>query len=229
MLVCGKNVFKEIVKNPDKINKVYLLKEFNDKKIISDIKNFKLEVYFLSKKEFEEFDMKNNQGIIIDIKDYDYKNMSVIKEGELVVILDHIEDPHNFGAIIRTCEAAGIKNIIIPKNRSVRITSTVMKTSAGALDRVNIILVTNIVSAMNELKDKGYWIVATDLDGKSHDEIDYKGNIAIVIGSEGSGISRLVKKESDFIATIKLEGQINSLNASVAAGIILFEAIKQRR
>ena len=228
MLVCGKNVFKEIVNDPSKINKVYLSKDFNDKYIISEIKKNKLEVLFLNKKEFEEFDMRNTQGIIIDIKDYDYKNMSVIKEGELIVILDHIEDPHNLGAIIRTCEAAGIKNIIIPKNRSVRATSTVMKTSAGALDRVNLILVTNIVNAINELKEKGYWVVAADMDGQSYDSIDYSGNIALVIGNEGKGVSRLVKKESDFIASINMKGQVNSLNASVAAGILIFEVIKQR-
>jgi 23S rRNA (guanosine2251-2'-O)-methyltransferase len=148
---------------------------------------------------------------------------------DLLSYLDHIEDPHNFGAIIRTAEAAGVDAIIIPKDRSVDVNSTVMKTSAGALENMKVVQVTNLTNTIKELKQKGYWFVATDMEGTDYDKVDYKGNIAIVIGNEGSGISRLVKENCDFVATIPMTGSINSLNASVAAGIILFEALKQRR
>jgi len=147
---------------------------------------------------------------------------------DLIVLLDHLEDPHNLGAIIRTCEAAGIKGIIIPKDRSVSVNSTVMKVSVGALENVSIAQVTNIGRTIRELKKKGFWIIGTDLDGTNFEEMDYQGKIALVIGNEGKGLSKLVKSECDFIAKIPMFGKINSLNASVAAGIIIYKAKMMR-
>ena len=164
-----------------------------------------------------------HQGIVLKIKDYDFYDIQDLTD-DVIVILDHLEDPHNLGAIIRTCEAAGIKDIVIPKDRSVSINSTVMKTSAGCLDRVKIASVTNLVNTINYLKEKGYWVIGTDMIGTDYKDLDYKGKIVIIIGNEGKGMSRLVKESCDFIASIPMYGEVNSLNASVAAAIILFEA-----
>ena len=147
-----------------------------------------------------------------------------------IIILDHVEDPHNFGAIIRTSEAAGVDYIIIPKDRSVKVNSTVMKTSVGALDNVKIVEVTNLNNTIKKLKKKNVWIVGTDMENSvAYDSIDYKVPIALVIGSEGFGMSNLVKKNCDFIARIPMYGKINSLNASVAAGIMIYEVVRQRK
>ena len=150
---------------------------------------------------------------------------------DVVVILDHIEDPHNFGAIIRTCEAAGIKSIIIPSDRQVQVNATVMKTSAGTLESVNIIRVVNINNAIEELQKNGFWVVGTSLSDRSQDyrQIDYSGKIALVVGNEGNGISDLVSKKCDFIAKIPMYGTTNSLNVSVATGIMIYEIIRNRK
>ena len=146
-----------------------------------------------------------------------------------VVILDHLEDPHNLGAIIRTCEAAGINGIIIPKDRSVEVNATVIKTSVGAIENIPVSMVTNINYTIQDLKDNGFWIVGTDMDGTDYREIDYKGKIAIIIGNEGNGMSRIVRESCDFIAEIPMFGKVNSLNASVASGIIIYEVVRQKR
>ena len=217
MYVYGKNVAKEI---NSKIEKVYVANNFKDKEIL---KKIKAPIVYVDKNKLDKMVDGVHQGIVLKIADYDYKDISELNN-DVVVMLDHLEDPHNFGAIIRTCEAAGIKDIIIPKDRSVKVNSTVMKTSAGCLDRVNIYEVTNLVQTINYLKKNNYWIIGTDMEGTDYKKIDYKGKIVIIIGNEGSGISRLVKDSCDFIATIPMQGEVNSLNASVAAGIIIFEA-----
>ena len=149
-----------------------------------------------------------------------------INERSFIVILDHLEDPHNLGAIIRTCEAAGILGIIIPKDRSVDINSTVMKTSAGALENVKIAKVTNLVNVIDDLKENGYWIVGTAMEGDiDYRDVDYTGKIALVIGNEGNGLSKSVLQSCDYVAKIPMFGKINSLNASVAAGIMIYEMI----
>ena len=150
-------------------------------------------------------------------------------ENAVVLILDHLEDPHNLGAIIRTSEAAGVNGIIIPKDRSVSVNSTVMKTSAGALENMKIVMVTNLNQAIKDLKEKGFWIVGTDMEGQDFKEIDYSGKIGVVIGNEGNGMSSSVSKSCDFIAQIPMYGKINSLNASVAAGIMIYEVIRLKR
>ena len=217
MYVYGKNVAKEI---NSKIEKVYVANNFKDREIL---KKIKAPIVYVDKNKLDKMVDGLHQGIVLKIADYEYKDITKLNS-DIVVMLDHLEDPHNFGAIIRTCEAAGIKDIIIPKDRSVKVNSTVMKTSAGCLDRVNIYEVTNLVQTINNLKKNNYWIIGTDMEGTDYKKIDYKGKIVIIIGNEGSGISRLVKDSCDFIATIPMQGEVNSLNASVAAGIIIFEA-----
>jgi 23S rRNA (guanosine2251-2'-O)-methyltransferase len=165
----------------------------------------------------------HNQGIVIEINDYEYKDLSVIgKDEKIVLLLDHLEDPHNFGAIIRTCEARGIKSVIIPKDRSVAVNDTVMKTSAGALNRVNIIMVPNLVNAINKLKDEGFFIYASAMDGRDYKKVSYTDRVVLIIGNEGKGVSKIVRDNSDEIISIPMIGSINSLNASVAAGILMY-------
>ena len=171
----------------------------------------------------------NHQGIVLDIEDYKYYKLEDCFDSNFVVILDHLEDPHNFGAIIRTCEAAGVDYIIIPSKRSVEINSTVMKVSAGALNNMKIIETNNLSSAIEKLKDNGYWIYATDMDGENYTDVSYDAKTALVIGAEGNGISRLISEKSDFIISIPMTGKINSLNASVAAGIVIYEVVRQRK
>lgn len=221
MRVYGRNVVKGLLDKNIKIKKLYLQKSFNDN-LVNELKN--IETYYLDKEKMDELEF-GHQGIIAEINDYEYGDISDVKDGK-VVILDHLEDPHNLGAIIRTCEAAGIKNIIIPKDRSVKVTGVSYKTSAGAILNVNIIMVTNIVNAIKYLKENGFWIVGTDMDGTDYRKIDYSGKIGLIVGSEGKGISELVHKNCDFVAKIPMNGEINSLNASVAAAIIIYEAMR---
>lgn len=231
MYVFGKNVAEEVIKKNEKIKKAYIYKDFNDKNLISALQKLKISIVYCEKYELDKLANGNHQGIILSIPDYEYCDPSemISADDSLIVILDHIEDPHNLGAIIRTCEAAGVNGIIIPKDRSVLVNSTVMKVSAGALENVKIACVTNLNNTIKYLKDNGFWIVGTDMKGTSYDKIDYSGKIAIVIGNEGKGMSKLVRESCDFIASIDMRGTINSLNASVATGIVVFEAIKCRK
>ena len=219
MRVCGKNVFNEL--NYKDVRKVLISDTFKDQTIMDKIKTNKLKYVVTDQRVMDKM-MPHNQGIIIEINDYEYKSLDVIEDDSLVVMLDHLEDPHNFGAIIRTCEAKGVKSIIIPKDRGVVVNDTVMKTSAGALNHVNIIMVTNLVTAMNKLKDKGYFVYSAEADGTMYNEVDYASKVLLVIGSEGNGLSRLVRENSDEIISIPMRGVVNSLNASVAAAILIY-------
>lgn len=234
MYVYGKNVIKALIDNNKKINKVYLSDNFNDSSLLDSINNLNVEIKTLPKQELDKIEKGNHQGIIALTDDYKYVSenemLSNMSENPFVVILDHLEDPHNFGAIIRTCEAAGVDYIIIPKDRSVGVTSTVVKTSVGAIYNVNIVMVTNLNNTIKKLKEKGLWIVGTDMVNSTlYDEIDYKVPIGIIIGNEGSGMKSLVGKNCDFIARIPMIGKVNSLNASVAAGIMIYEVLRQRK
>ena len=232
MLVYGRNVAKDILKKGEKVEKIFLQENFNDKEIISLIENSKIVVFYKKKREIDNLCSGVHQGILLFIPDYQYSNINTFlnKNEEKVVILDHIEDPHNLGAIIRTCEAAGIKSVIIPKDRQVQVNATVMKTSVGTLDNVNIVQVTNLSNTIDKLKENGYWIVGTALkDSVDYRDIDYTGKIALIVGTEGTGISNLVMKKCDFIAKIPMYGETNSLNASVATGIMIYEMIRNRK
>ena len=176
-----------------------------------------------------------HQGIIAIAAERNYSTVDEILErarekGEppFVVVCDGIEDPHNLGAIIRSAECVGAHGIIIPKRRAVGLTATVAKSSAGALEHMPVAKVTNIASAIDDLKEKGLWIYAADMDGSTYYKTDMKGAVALVLGSEGFGISRLVKEKCDFTLSIKLHGRVNSMNVSCAAAVILAEAARQR-
>ena len=232
MIVYGRNVAKEILKNNKKIKEVLLQDTFDDKEIISLLENKNINIKRLNKKEISRFDKFSHQGIILDIEDFSYTDVEDFfdEENAKVVILDHLEDPHNLGAIIRTAEAAGINGIIIPKDRSVEANSTVMKTSAGALENMRIAKVTNLTSTIKDLKDHGFWVVGTAMEADyDYREIDYSGKIALVIGNEGNGISKSVKDSCDYIAKIPMKGKINSLNASVATAIMIYEVVRNRK
>lgn len=228
MHVYGKNIAKELLQNPKTIKKAYIYENFNDEEILDKIKRENISYKFLDKKALDKIEEGNHQGIILDIDDYKYSYLDKLLNRDIIVILDHLEDPHNFGAIIRTCEAAGINSIIIPKDRTVKVNATVMKTSAGTLKNVDICMVSNIVNAIKTLKDNGFWIIGTDMEGTDYRKIDYKGKIAIVIGNEGKGLSRLTEENCDFIAKIPMYGKVNSLNASVAAALVIYEAVMNR-
>lgn len=227
MLVYGKNVAKEVLNKNIRINKIYLQENF-DSDIKDKLKDKK--IVPMTKRDMDKKFSFLHQGIVMDIENYKYVDINKFEFNDsLVVMLDHIEDPHNFGAIIRSCEAAGVDLIIIPDNRSVDINSTVIKTSVGTLFNVSIAKVTNLVNTIKLLKKKGFWVIGTDMVGTDYTEIDYKGNTCIICGNEGHGMSRLVRDNCDFIATIPMNGSVNSLNASVATAIVVFEAVKNRR
>ena len=232
MLVYGRNVAKELLENGKYVKKIFLQDNFDDKKIISLIEKLKISVEIKPKREMDHLCNGLHQGIILDIRDYQYSKLDDVlkKNPNFVVILDHLEDPHNFGAIIRTSEAAGVDAIIIPKDRQVPVNSTVMKTSAGALSNMEIVCVSNLVQAINKLKDNGFWVVGTAMENAiDYKDIDYSSKIALIIGNEGKGMSRLVMDSCDYIAKIPMVGKINSLNASVASGIMIYEVVRNRK
>ena len=230
MLVFGKNVALEYLNSNKKIYKAFIQNNFNDYDLINKVKHKNIRVQTLTKFDMDKKVNGLHQGIILDVEDYKYADIYdfINDEDSLIVMLDHIEDPHNFGAIIRSCEAAGVDGIIIPTDRSVEVNSTVIKTSVGTTEKMKIARVTNLNNTIKLLKDKGYWIFGTDMNGTDYTKLDYKGKTCIICGNEGSGMSKLVSENCDFIASIPMKGEVNSLNASVATAIIIFEALKQR-
>ncbi|MGM9881389.1 MAG: 23S rRNA (guanosine(2251)-2'-O)-methyltransferase RlmB [Bacilli bacterium] len=233
MQIYGRNVAIEKLKSSDKINKIYLSNKFSDREILALIEKRNITPEVLEPRLLDKMCKGLHQGIILEvenIKTYTFDEVIpyITKEMPLIVILDHLEDPHNFGAIIRSSEAFGVDAIIIPSDRSVDITSTVVKVSVGTIDKMKIIKVTNLNNTIKKLKEYGYWIVGTDMEGTNYTQIDYKTKIAIVIGNEGKGISRLVSENCDYLAKIPMKGTVNSLNASVACGIFLSEIVRSR-
>ncbi len=227
MKVYGKNTFNELINQPNKIKKITLSKNFNDHEIMKLIKENNLKYEFLESKALDRLVDGNHQGIIINIDDFEYTEVESMYNDNLVVMLDHLEDPHNFGAIIRTCEAAGIKSIIIPKDRSVSVNSTVMKTSSGALNNINIATVNNINHTIKDFKNNGFFVYAADMDGRNYQQTNFADKVLLIIGNEGKGVSRLVRENSDEIISIPMYGNINSLNASVAAAIIIYGIVNK--
>ena len=189
------------------------------------MKSNKIHFEFVNIQRLNKMVKENHQGIVIDIDDYEYYKLDDILNENFVICLDHLEDPHNLGAIIRTCECAGINAIIIPDNRSVRVNETVMKISAGAINNVKVVLVSNLNNAIKKLKDNLFFVYAADMDGKDYRTIDYAEKRALVIGAEGAGVSRIIRESSDEIVSIPMFGKINSLNASVSAAILIYGMI----
>ena len=229
MLVFGRNVALEYLENNKKILKAFIQSNFNEFEIINKLNKKNIRIQALNKFDMDKKVNGLHQGIILEVEDYKYADINDITNGDnLIVMLDHLEDPHNFGAIIRSCEAAGVDGIIIPSDRSVEVNPTVIKTSVGTTEKIKIVKVTNLNNTIKLLKDKGYWIFGTDMNGTDYRTLDYTGKTCIICGNEGSGMSKLVKENCDFIASIPMRGEVNSLNASVATAIILFEAIRKR-
>ena len=178
----------------------------------------------------------NHQGVAAYAASHEYAELedifSLAKERDelpFIIICDELEDPHNLGAIIRTAECAGAHGIIIPKRRSVSLTWAVSKASAGALEYMPVVRVTNLAATLDELKERGVWIYSADMDGKSYSQTDFSSAVGLVIGSEGNGVGKLIREKSDFIVSLPMKGKINSLNASVAAGILMYEVARQRQ
>ena len=227
MKVYGKNVFNELKENVGAIRKVYLAKSFNDKEIINFIKENRISYTTTDNKVMDKMVDGKHQGIIVVINDYDYVDYKTLYSDKIVVVLDHLEDPHNFGAIIRTCEAAGIHSIVIPKDRGVSVNSTVMKTSAGALEHVNVAMVNNLVKTIDDFKKNGFFVYGADMNGHNYKDISFSDKVLLVIGNEGKGMGRLVRETCDEIVSIPQYGKINSLNASVATAIIIYGIVNR--
>ncbi len=227
MKVFGKNVFNELKSDIKSIKRVYIANNFSDREIIDFIKNNNISHSFMDIKKMDGMVDGRHQGIIIEINEYEYVDYKTMFNDKVVVMLDHLEDPHNFGAIIRTCEAAGIKSIIIPKDRSVSVNGTVMKTSAGALEHVNIAMVNNLVNVIKDFQKNGFYAYAADMDGENYRDVDFAKKVLLIIGNEGHGIARLVRDNCDQILAIPQYGKINSLNASVAAAVLIYGIVNK--
>lgn len=236
----GRNAVIELLESGRDINKIFILegeRHGSINKIIAMAKERKIVLTMVNKTKLNQMaQTENNQGVIAIVPPFDYcevedilENAKQREEKPFILILDGIEDPHNLGSIIRTAETAGVHGIIIPKRRSASVNSTVSKVSAGAVEHMKIARVNNINETIRYLKENDVWICGTDMNAKKYYyQEDYKGPIAIVIGSEGFGMSRLVKENCDFLVKIPMKGKITSLNASVSAGIVIYEAVKQR-
>jgi 23S rRNA (guanosine2251-2'-O)-methyltransferase len=233
MIVSGRNNVKEILKNFKKNNGIknaILQNNFNENDILSLLKNRNIPIKYTEKTKLDTIAKNNHQGVILEIGDYNYCSIDDIiknKDNCKIVILDHLEDPHNLGAIVRTVEASGIDGIILPINRSVSVNETVMKTSVGTLYDVKICQVTNLSNTIKYLKKNGFWIYSADMDGESYSNITFSPKSCLIIGNEGNGISRIIRESSDYIVSIPMYGKVNSLNASVAAGILIYEMVKK--
>ena len=234
MYIYGKNVAREKLNTNENIIKAYVSRKFKEQDIIDSLKSKNIRINFVDSKVLDQKVDGLHQGIILEVeeaKTYTLEELFSkvnVKTNPLVVVLDHLEDPHNFGAIIRTCEALGVDGIIIPNDRSVGITGTVIKTSAGAISYTTIVRVPNIANAIEKLQYIGFWVVGTDMNGTDYTKIDYNMPVCLVIGNEGKGMSKIVKDSCDFIATIPMSGKINSLNASVSCGIVLSHIVSSR-
>ena len=236
MLIFGKNTVKEAISKKRSIKTLYVSQE----KILVELpKNESLKNTKIVVKPFKEMDkmvLGNHQGIIAEIDDdYHYQSLNKVIEKNKdienvsLIMLDGLEDPHNLGAILRTADATGMNGIIIPKNRSVSLNATVAKVSTGAIEYVDVVQVTNLVQTLKELKKNGYWVIGLEMEGSiDYKAQDYLGKKVIIIGSEGRGISRLVKEECDYMINIPMIGHVTSLNASVSASIIFYEILRQR-
>ena len=235
----GRNVVLEAFRSGKTIDKLFVLDGCQDgpiKSILREAKKTDAIINFVEKERLDRLSKTgHHQGVVAQAAAYEYAEVDDIleaarrkEEPPFIFILDEIEDPHNLGAIIRTANLAGAHGVIIPKRRAVGLTATVAKTSAGAINYTPVAKVTNIAKTIEELKKQGLWFVCADMDGTSMYKLDLKGPIGLVIGNEGSGVSRLVKEKCDFVASIPMKGDIDSLNASVAAGGLAYEIVRQR-
>jgi len=239
LIIEGRNAVIEAFRSGKPVDKLFVLDGCQDgpiRTIVREAKKHDTILKFVTKDRLDQLsETKKHQGVIAYAAAYEYSDVEDIfalaeKKGEdpFIILLDNIEDPHNLGAIIRTANLAGAHGVIIPKHRAVGLTATVAKTSAGALNYTPVAKVTNLAKTMEELKDRGLWFVCADMGGESMYRLNLTGPIGLVIGNEGEGVSRLVKEKCDFVASIPMKGDIDSLNASVAAGVLAYEIVRQR-
>lgn len=235
----GRNAVLEAFRSGKPIDKVYVLDGCQDgpvRTIVREAKKYDTILNFVDKERLDQLsETKKHQGVIAVAAAYQYAEVDDIlkaaeEKGEppFLILLDNIEDPHNLGAIIRTANLAGAHGVIIPKRRAVGLTGTVAKTSAGAINYTPVAKVTNLSATIKELKERGIWFVCADMGGTPMYQLDLKGSIGLVIGSEGEGVGKLVRENCDFVASIPMKGDIDSLNASVAAGVLAYEIVRQR-
>ena len=235
----GRNAVLEALRAGKPIDKLYVLDGCPDgpvRTIIREAKKGDTIINYVKKERLDQLsETGHHQGVIAMAASYEYATVEDILEkarekGEapFIFVLDNIEDPHNLGAIIRTANLAGAHGVVIPKNRAVGLTATVARTSAGALNYTPVARVTNMARTIEDLKKEGLWFVCADMGGTNMYDLDLKGAIGLVIGNEGDGVSRVVREKCDFIASIPMKGDIDSLNASVAAGVLAFEIVRQR-
>lgn len=238
MYIEGKNAVISAINNKKTINKIFIDKNFSSRKdeIISLARQNKIKIEFLPRSILDKKSLTfHHQGYIAESIDFVYSSIDDIlnnaiskKQSPFIVILDSIQDPHNFGAIIRSCECAGVHGIIIQKDRQVQVNETVIKTSAGAVSNMLIARVTNLKDAIKKLQENDVWIYGTDARGESVYNCAINKNVALIIGSEGDGIRRTILEKCDKVLSLEMKGTVNSLNASVACGIFLFEILRQR-
>ncbi len=235
----GRNAVIEAFRSGRPIDRVYVLDGCQDGPVVTikrEARKRDVPVKYVTKERLDQMsETGKHQGVIASAAAYGYTELEDIlkkakekDEPPFLILLDNIEDPHNLGAIIRTANLAGAHGVVIPKNRAVGLTATVARTSAGALNYTPVARVTNMAKTIEELKEKGLWFVCADMDGTRMYDLDLKGPIGLVIGSEGEGVGRLVKEKCDMVAAIPMKGDIDSLNASVAAGVMAYEIVRQR-
>ena len=238
-IIEGRNAVLEAFRSGKPVDKLYVLDGCQDgpvRTIVREARKHDTIIQFVEKERLSQLsETGRHQGVIAYTAAYEYSEVSDMlelarerEEDPFIILLDNIEDPHNLGAIIRTANLAGAHGVIIPKRRAVGLTATVAKTSAGALNYTPVAKVTNLKKTMEELKKEGLWFVCADMGGTSMYQLDLKGPIGLVIGNEGEGVSRLVKETCDFVASIPMKGDIDSLNASVATGVLAYEIVRQR-
>lgn len=239
MNIEGKNAVLEALKNKVGIDTLFVWKDSRDggiKKLIAMAKDTDCVIKYVDKASLDRLsELKKHQGVIAQTAEYAYSDLNGIlsdleergKPG-MLLILDEIEDPHNLGALIRSAECSGVDAVIIPKRRAAVVNATVVKTSAGAVNYMKVARITNLAQTIEELKKRNYWIYGLDMEGEVYHQARMGGNVAIVVGNEGRGLGRLVKEKCDFIISIPMKGKINSLNASVAGSLVMFEVSKQR-
>ena len=239
-VIVGKNPVREALREGRQIDRLDVMKDNRDHvlgDIVAQAKKRGIVVRSVEKQKLNQiardagFEDTNHQGIAAMMAPFDYVALDAVlkpEEDQLIVILDHILDPHNFGAIVRSANLCGASAVIFPDRRSASVTAVSMKASAGAMNATAMVKVANLTQAIETLKEAGFWIAAADMDGQPYDKLDWRGKMALVVGSEGAGVSPNVKKHCDFIASIPNYGTVDSFNASVAAGVLLCEAARQR-
>ncbi len=234
--IYGKNTVRQYLKERKKINEIYFSQQFKDKELIDLASRYHLKIHWVHSGKLDELSSNgNHQGVVIAVDNFHYYELAEITANPqqpypLIVMLDGVEDPHNLGAILRSADAAGVDGVIIGKHRSAELNATVAKVSTGAIESVKVHQATNLSQTLKQLKEQGYWVVGAEMDehAQSYETLKYDMPIVLVIGSEGFGLSSIVQKQCDFKVYLPMYGKVNSLNASVACGILLYQINLQR-